>query len=109
MVRSTSDLYIFRNLAVQCMRIDFYRAKTMFKRITDYRECQTVRDFLGYIYTSRNLTKEELLERLQWQRNGLYSRLKSGMKETDVEHIRRKLDLTEEELLRFILCTSENK
>lgn len=63
----------------------------------------SVRDFFAYIYNSRGITRDDLLEKLGWTNNGLATRLKGGsIKETDIEHIARALNLTDNELLAFI-------
>lgn len=63
----------------------------------------SVRDFFAYIYNSRGITRDNLLEKLGWTNNGLATRLKGGsIKETDIEHIARALNLTDNELLAFI-------
>lgn len=64
----------------------------------------SARDFLAYIYNSRGITRDDLLEKLGWTNNGLAVRLKGGsIKETDIEHIARVLNLTDNELLAFIM------
>ena len=62
-----------------------------------------VRDFFAYIYNSRGITRDDLLEKLGWTNNALATRLKGGsIKETDIEHIARALNLSDNELLAFI-------
>ena len=63
----------------------------------------SVRDFFAYIYNSRGITRDDLLEKLGWTNNALATRLKGGsIKETDIEHIARALNLSDNELLAFI-------
>jgi transcriptional regulator with XRE-family HTH domain len=63
----------------------------------------SVRDFFAYIYNSRGITRDDLLGKLGWTNNALATRLKGGsIKETDIEHIARALNLTDNELLAFI-------
>ena len=63
----------------------------------------SVRDFFAYIYNSRGITRDNLLEKLGWTNNALATRLKGGsIKETDIEHIARALNLSDNELLAFI-------
>ena len=63
----------------------------------------SVRDFFAYIYNSRGITRDDLLGKLGWTNNGLAVRLKGGsIKETDIEHIARALNLSDNELLAFI-------
>ena len=63
----------------------------------------SVRDFFAYIYNSRGITRDDLLRKLGWTNNALATRLKGGsIKETDIEHIARALNLSDNELLAFI-------
>ena len=63
----------------------------------------SVKDFFAYIYNSRGITRDDLLEKLGWTNNALATRLKGGsIKETDIEHIARALNLSDNELLAFI-------
>ena len=63
----------------------------------------SVRDFFAYIYNSRGITRDDLLEKLGWTNNALATSLKGGsIKETDIEHIARALNLSDNELLAFI-------
>ena len=63
----------------------------------------SARDFLAYIYNSRGITRDQLLKSLRWTNNALALRLKAGrIKETDIEHIARTLNLSDAELLAFI-------
>lgn len=63
----------------------------------------SARDFLAYIYNSRKINREQLLNILGWTNNALALRLKAGrIKETDIEHIARTLNLSDAELLAFI-------
>ena len=63
----------------------------------------SVRDFFAYIYNSRCITRDDLLGKLGWTNNALATRLKGGsIKETDIEHIARALNLSDNELLAFI-------
>ena len=63
------------------------------KNITNLLQVTSMRDFFAYIYNSRKINRVELLRLLKWH---------NYVKETDIEHFARCLNLSDDEIEIFI-------